>query len=391
MRSLLASVFLFFLVKSFAQLNATKENLPKNWYLLDKNWDGVYGISLSDAYNFVKDKNSEPVVVAIISGGIDTSHEDLCESLWRNPGEIPGNNVDDDRNGYIDDVFGWNFMGPYFERGVSNNNVSEGIVDAGTYFAGIIGAIRNNEKGIDGIVENVKLMTLRAYQKGDSENMEFIKAMQYAIDNGAKVICIPVIRQFKSWGGAIDSVLLDAERKNVLIVEAAVNGGNMDENNRYLHHKTSTLLVVGSSGPSDEVLFDLNNNGGYGMKIDVLAPSLNLYSTRKVPRVSENKIADSNDSCGCKTGECGVIYYNNTNAAAAVTSGVAAFILSYYPGITARQLKSIIEASVVRIPESLTTKIDDEEFPIKNVCRTGGIVNAYNAIKLASTIMEEKK
>src|SRR5437867_4556190 len=94
--------------------------LPKGWHLSDKERDGFYGISLDKAYEFVKGNPSKTVVVAVIDSGIDTLHEDLKEILWVNPKEIPGNGIDDDKNGYIDDIHGWNFLG-----GKDGRNVKE--------------------------------------------------------------------------------------------------------------------------------------------------------------------------------------------------------------------------------------------------------------------------
>ncbi len=94
-------------------LFAQKEDVPKGWHLLDKQTTGYYGISLDKAYDFVRAKKlkSKTVIVAVIDSGVDTTHEDLKAVLWRNPGEIPGNGIDDDKNGYVDDVYGWNFLG----------------------------------------------------------------------------------------------------------------------------------------------------------------------------------------------------------------------------------------------------------------------------------------
>lgn len=94
-------------------LFAQKEDIPKGWHLLDPATSGYAGISAGKAYDFVREKrlNSRPVIVAVIDSGIDTTHEDLRPMLWRNPGEIPGNGQDDDHNGYVDDIFGWNFLG----------------------------------------------------------------------------------------------------------------------------------------------------------------------------------------------------------------------------------------------------------------------------------------
>ncbi len=87
--------------------------IPKGWHLLDEAQDSFYGISLNKAYQYLRSKNkvAQPVIVAVLDSGIDTTHEDLKKNLWHNPKEIPGNGIDDDKNGYTDDVYGWNFLG----------------------------------------------------------------------------------------------------------------------------------------------------------------------------------------------------------------------------------------------------------------------------------------
>ncbi|MCR6720818.1 MAG: S8 family serine peptidase [Chitinophagaceae bacterium] len=108
-RTLLIVLGLAIMLPGFSQ----KNEVPKGWHLLDYKKDGYQGISLDKAYEFVKSKKlkSTPVIVAVIDSGIDTLHEDLQSVLWRNTKEIPGNGIDDDNNGYIDDVYGWNFLG----------------------------------------------------------------------------------------------------------------------------------------------------------------------------------------------------------------------------------------------------------------------------------------
>lgn len=96
---------LFLFVASYAQ------ETPKGWHLLDAEKDGYRGISLNKAFEFLKGKKSQPIIVAVLDSGIDTAHEDLKPILWRNPKELPGNGIDDDGNGYADDVYGWNFLG----------------------------------------------------------------------------------------------------------------------------------------------------------------------------------------------------------------------------------------------------------------------------------------
>ena len=103
---------------SFAQ----KDDVPKGWHMMDKETDGYFGVSSVKAYDFIKSKNlkSKTVIVAVIDSGIDTLQEDLKAILWTNPKEIPGNGIDDDKNGYIDDIHGWNFIG-----GKNGSNVKE--------------------------------------------------------------------------------------------------------------------------------------------------------------------------------------------------------------------------------------------------------------------------
>ncbi|MCX6200992.1 MAG: S8 family serine peptidase, partial [Bacteroidetes bacterium] len=89
------------------------QSIPKNWQALDPSSDKVLGISLQKAYDYLSSKNKKatPIIVAVLDSGIDTTHEDLKNILWTNTKEIPGNGIDDDKNGYIDDVHGWNFLG----------------------------------------------------------------------------------------------------------------------------------------------------------------------------------------------------------------------------------------------------------------------------------------
>lgn len=114
----------------FAQGTSAKTELVKGWHLLDKEKDGVYGISLDKAYDFLRLKNlkSKPVLVAVIDSGVDTLQEDLIHILWNNPGEIPGNGIDDDHNGYVDDTHGWNFIGGKDGTNVKNDSQEEGRV-----------------------------------------------------------------------------------------------------------------------------------------------------------------------------------------------------------------------------------------------------------------------
>ncbi|MBS1660996.1 MAG: S8 family peptidase, partial [Bacteroidetes bacterium] len=114
----------------FAQGTSAKTELPKGWHLLDKQKDGFYGVSVNKVYEFAKTKKlkSKTVLVAVIDSGVDTLHEDLKSILWTNPKEIPGNGIDDDHNGYVDDIHGWNFIGGKDGRDVKDDSQEEARV-----------------------------------------------------------------------------------------------------------------------------------------------------------------------------------------------------------------------------------------------------------------------
>ena len=105
------ALLIYLLVSCYCSFAQT--DIPRGWHLMDYQMDKFYGISLNKAYSFLKEKNKtpQPVIVAVLDSGVDTAHEDLKNVLWHNPKEIPGNGIDDDKNGYIDDVYGWNFLG----------------------------------------------------------------------------------------------------------------------------------------------------------------------------------------------------------------------------------------------------------------------------------------
>lgn len=142
--TLLTNACLALAIASFSQSN----EVPRGWHLMDKADSGYYGISMDKAYRFVTEKKlkSTPVIVAVIDSGIDTLHEDLKAVLWRNPGEIPGNGIDDDKNGYIDDVYGWNFLG-----GTDGANVEKDSYEAARVYHQLLPKWGNKEVNVSSL------------------------------------------------------------------------------------------------------------------------------------------------------------------------------------------------------------------------------------------------
>lgn len=225
-------------------------------------------------------RGSRNIVVAIIDTGIDVNHEDLKSNLWKNPGEVgtdskgrdkETNGIDDDKNGYVDDVYGWNF--------VSNNKDLTDNHGHGTHIAGIIGAEANNGKGISGISPEVSLMVLKYYDPKvpNTDNLKnTIKSIHYAIENGAHIINY-------SGGGTdyskeeYEAVRL-AEQKGILFVAAAGNEqSNSDKNHYYpADYPLNNIISVTAINPSTEVLPSSN----WGVEtVDIAAPGQNINST----------------------------------------------------------------------------------------------------------------
>ena len=190
MKKYFFSVAILLSATAFAQKTST--DIPKNWYQLDKAATGYYGISLDKAYTFVKTKKlkSKQVIVAVIDGGIDTLHEDLKPVLWTNTKEIPGNGIDDDHNGYIDDVHGWNFLG-----GKDGRNVKEDSYEGARVYNTLkakYGEVIPDEASITPVEKAEVAMYKKAKQKivGDINPSEtaFLKQLLPRIIKGDSVI-----------------------------------------------------------------------------------------------------------------------------------------------------------------------------------------------------------
>lgn len=523
------------------QEGAKQGSVPKGWHLLDKAKDGYSGISLDKAYEFVKSKNikGKTVVVAVIDSGIDTLHEDLKSVLWVNPKEIPGNGIDDDKNGYVDDIHGWNFIGgkdgrnlkqdsyegarvyhkykSKFENvdpstltgddtatyemwarakakidsdggsgadlfmlktALKNAEKSDSVIRTamkkdvytgndldtftavsqaeknakagflylfrankmmettnkefiegfgeyvnmeskkaeakdkapenyraaivgdneddindkfygnpdvmantpfhGTHVAGIIGAVRNNNIGMDGVADNVRIMAVRAVPDGDEHDKDIALAIRYAVDNGAQIINMSFGKDYSPQKKWVDEAVQYAASKGVLLVHAAGNDAkNVDVKDNFPspvyksgQGKADNWITVGASG--DAAAGGLTASfSNYGKKeVDVFAPGVKIYST--IP--GGNTYGDA----------------QGTSMASPVVAGTAAFLKSYFPKLSPQQIKYCIEKSAQAPTEQVRKPGTDEMVPMSELAVTGGVINVYEAAKIASTLQGSK-
>lgn len=521
--------------------NDTIKKAPTNWFHLDVASDNIRGVSSEKAYQTIlKGRTSKPVIVAVIDSGIDIEHEDLKDNLWINSKEIPNNGIDDDKNGYIDDVYGWNFIGgkdgknvskdtyemtrlfvrykkkfegkgesdipktdaaqykeyldikakmdtklteirqnvarykmylemykrskklleayletdeitieqlqgvdssdekikaavqaygglmlngiteqrlneaiEYFdnqlkygyntefdprnivgdnyenatEKYYGNNDVigKGGDSKHGTHVAGIIAAKRNNNVGMDGVADNVKIMTLRAVPDGDERDKDIANSIRYAVDNGARIINMSFGKSYSPEKQVVDEAMQYAASKGVLLVHAAGNDAkNLDSESNFPNRVTltkkevPTWLEIGAASWGDKTNF-VGDFSNYGKKtVDIFSPGVAIYSTTPSQKYES---------------------LDGTSMAAPVTAGVAAVIMSYFPELSAAQVKEAIVKSVVKYPNTKIVKpgeADNEDENAKYIdfdqlSIYGGLVNVYEAVKLAEVMSKKIK
>ncbi|MEH7076667.1 Ig-like domain-containing protein [Neobacillus drentensis] len=228
---------------------------------------------------FSKVTNQQQVVVGIIDTGIDINHPELIDSIWTNPGEIANNKIDDDGNGYIDDIHGWDFYH-------SDNSVfdAEDGDEHGTHVAGTIAAKSNNGIGISGIAPNVKIMSLKFLgADGSGNTSDAIQAIEYAKKMGVKITN-------NSWGGSeYDQALKDAiDQSNMLFIAAAGNDGlNNDLQPDFPASYNSPNVISVAAIDNSGKLAGFSNFGANS--VDIAAPGTNILST--VPRKIEEGTA----------------------------------------------------------------------------------------------------
>lgn len=265
------------------------------------------------------------------------------------------------------------------DRNYGNNDLMAANPFHGTHCAGIIAAVRNNKIGMDGIADNVKIMMVRAVPDGDEHDKDIALAIRYAVDNGAQVISMSFGKEFSPEKQWVDEAVQYAEKMGVLLVHAAGNDGkNVDTTDNFpspiykaTNKKATNWITVGASGdPSNGGI--AANFSNYGKKeVDIFAPGVQIYST--MPG-------------GDKYGEA-----SGTSMACPVVAGTAALIMSYYPALSAQQVKYVIEKSANQINEVVKQPGSDLTVPFNELSKSGGLLNAYSAIQLASTLKGERE
>jgi subtilisin family serine protease len=277
---------------------------------------------------------SASVVVAVIDTGLRLTHQDIAPNLWTNTGEIAGNDLDDDSNGFVDDVHGWNGAG-------HNGDPSDANFEGhGTHVAGLIGAVGNNGKGGSGVNWNVRLMPLRFIDSsGNGYDSDAIECYEYMLAQKSRGVNVRVVNC--SWGGeeggtALRDVIRRAGEAGVLTVAAAGNGDNQgigqDIEVTPNYPASFDLDAIVSVAASDE--YDnpatFTNYGARG--VDLAAPGVDIYST----------VASSDSAYA---------YHSGTSMAAPIVSGAAALILARTPGLSVAALKASLLDNVTKLPQ----------------------------------------
>lgn len=490
------------------------------WDHGDPDKDGVEGTRTGKVYAELKPKAPvQPVIVAVIDSGVDINHEDLRERIWVNPKEKSGKiGVDDDKNGYVDDLYGWNFLGSkdgkqqvdhntlevtreyarliaakaagtlpaadeeYFTRverayfrgrtesmqqfmgmaamslqydqmmgelrklglrqstpeavadlaranpkakgpaaminrfaaqgmsgdkvrravhemangllyhydlafdasaiigddpgkidevGYGNNSVAVQEAYHGTHVAGIIGATRGNQKGIDGQCEWVRIMPIVAVPDGDERDKDVANAIRYAVDNGAKIINGSFGKAFSPQREAVEAAARYAESKGVLIVHAAGNdGSDIDEADNFPSpvartgakpYRYSNWIEVGAStrNPGRDMIAEFSNYGK--VTVDLFAPGDGIRSTIPGNGYTEEQ---------------------GTSMASPQVAGVAALVWSQYPRLTAAEVRAVLLTTVRTYPNLKVRKPGggSDLVGLDQLCLTGGVVDAYQAL-----------
>lgn len=251
----------------------------------------------------------EGVVVAVLDTGVDRNHEDLKNNIWKNSGEIADNGVDDDGNGYVDDVFGWNFD--------SNNSNTLDVDGHGTHVSGTIAAEKNSTGGT-GVAYGAKIMPVKVLDdNGSGTNSAIAKGIYYAVGNGARVINLSL--GGGSYNQELEQAVQYASSKNVIVVMAAGNSGGSQPiyPARYAEKSGVAVGAVNRNGQ----MADFSNRSGNKQISYVTAPGVSIFST-----LPSNQYGS----------------YSGTSMATPHVAGVVALMLSANPGLSDNDVRNIL-------------------------------------------------
>jgi subtilisin family serine protease len=294
-------------------------------------------------------KGSDNTIVAVIDSGIDLNHPDLKDHIWKNPGETNcSDGIDNDNNGFVDDCYGWNFA--------SNNNNTQDDDGHGTHVAGIIGAVTNNNIGVAGLNWYIKLMPVKILDStGSGDVANLIKAIDYAVKNGAKIINsslgYPDSCSYVPPSQALYDAIKSAGDRGVLFVAAA---GNYSCNNDKTplwpaSYKLPNIISVAASDQND----NLANFSNYGQNsVHLLAPGVNILSTYFDKTKNQSTYASA----------------NGTSMAAPFVSGAATLLMSCLNNATIYEIRERIVSSA------------DVFNSLSNITISSGRLNIYNAL-----------
>ncbi len=323
--------------------------------MLSSAW-GIFTVGADTAWK--KAPQGKDIVVAVTDTGVDYNHQDLISNMWRNKLEIPDNGVDDDNNGFVDDIVGWDFASndnkPYdLSLSLMDILFQGGNPGHGTHVAGVVGAALNNSLGVAGVAPQVKIMAMRFItEKGQGSTEDAVKAIDYAVNNGAHIINA-------SWGGEKDSepdqalqeALHRAEAKGVIFVAAAGNGRNgvgFDNDNdpkpmvpaTYDFPNMISVAAVDSAG----AMAKFTNWGAKSVKVG--APGVKILSTVPGSKYQDTIV----DLGGTK------VTWDGTSMAAPFVSGALAVLWSTSPGQDFATVRNRLLTSTVAM-SSLSGKV----------------------------------
>jgi subtilisin family serine protease len=260
------------------------------------------------------------------------------------------------------------------DRQYGNADVTGPDADHGSHVSGIIGAVRDNNIGIKGVANNVRIMAVRTVPDGDERDKDVANSIRYAVDNGAKVVNMSFGKGYSWDKKAVDEAVKYAMTKDVLLVHAAGNEGKDLEKDVNYPHRTyedgsgeaKAWIEVGASGFVDDSTLVASFSNYGKTKVDVFAPGVSIYSTTPGSHYAN---------------------HDGTSMAAPVVTGLAALIREYYPKLTALEVKDIILRSVTKVTHPVIITVDGmpKRVSLSDISVTGGVVNAYEALKLAES------